>query len=99
MRERYQVVLESTDPAVSVVVLRRLLKHLGRSYGLRALRVRREDPDPTSGSSPRARRKAPRRRSRVTFPLPRAHQALPGGRLRKTGGFLTQRSEPVKEGS
>lgn len=54
--ERYRVVFEFSDSALSVVLLRRLLKHLGRSYGLKAVSCRREDLDPTLDSSPRARR-------------------------------------------
>ena len=99
MRERFVVTLESRDPALSVVALRRALKHLWRSYGLRAVSCRRENPAPTSNRQSPGRRKLARRASLVTFPLPHPRGAPPGGRLRETGGFLTQRSEPGKEDS
>lgn len=99
MSERFQVVLESSDPALSVVLLRRLLKHVGRTYRLRAVAVRRESPATTPKGGTPGRREAPRRPVLVTPRYPGPRQAPPGGCLRMTGGLLTQRSEPAQEDS
>lgn len=96
MTERFLVVLESRDPALSVVALRRALKHLWRSYGLRAVSCRRENPAPASTRQSPGRRKPARRASLVTLSLPHPRGAPPGGRLGETGGFPAQRSEPGK---